>query len=242
MCGCACLLVKLQISCRRGAAGGKESGAVRSGAIAGPHCAWRHQNARHQCGGSCLETRPQSASAVPEACAVTPGGEPHSSTHAAGDPNASLAFDTHPTPQRCFLKGGALATCCHSEAVLLRRINRLAAARKWAAVVVTQDWHPPGHISFASAFPGAAPFSSVNLTYAPDGALLGVDGNATSAGANDTTISQVLWPEHCVANTSGASLAAGLAVPQGANVISLLKGRDSSIDDYRLAPAAGGDQ
>lgn len=177
-----------------------------------------------------------------EACAVTPGGEPHSSTHAARDPNASLACDTHPTPQRCFLKGGALATCCHSEAVLLRRINRLAAARKWAAVVVTQDWHPPGHISFASAFPGAAPFSSVNLTYAPDGALLGVDGNATSAGANDTTISQVLWPEHCVANTSGASLAAGLAVPQGANVISLLKGRDSSIDDYRLAPAAGGDQ
>ena len=75
-------------------------------------------------------------------------------------------------------------------------------------VVFTQDWHPPGHVSFASSHPGRRVFDRIPL----------------SAGE------QILWPDHCVAGTPGAALHPGLHVPPHATV--LRKGVHGSIDCY----------
>ena len=77
--------------------------------------------------------------------------------------------------QNDFCPGGRLAVPHGDEVVA--PINRLAA--KFAHVVLTQDWHPAGHLSFASSHPGRQPFESITVAYGP----------------------QVLWPDHCVQGT-----------------------------------------
>lgn len=103
-----------------------------------------------------------------------------------------------------FLPGGALAVP-DGDAVI-EPINRLG--RMFEHVVLTQDWHPAGHLSFASSHPGQAPFSTTELPYGP----------------------QVLWPDHCVQNTPGAALAAGLDLPRAELV--LRKGFRREVDSY----------
>ncbi|ACA17633.1 Nicotinamidase [Methylobacterium sp. 4-46] len=106
--------------------------------------------------------------------------------------------------QRDFLPGGALAVP-DGDAVL-GPINDLG--RRFRHVVLTQDWHPPGHASFASSHPGRAPFESLDLAYGP----------------------QVLWPDHCVMGTPGAALADGLDLA-GAELV-IRKGYRPGIDSY----------
>lgn len=106
--------------------------------------------------------------------------------------------------QNDFLPGGMLAVPAGNAVVPL--VNRLAA--RFAHVVLTQDWHPAGHRSFASSHPGRAPFDVVALDYGP----------------------QVLWPDHCVQGTSGAAFAATLAIPQAELVIR--KGCRREVDSY----------
>ena len=106
--------------------------------------------------------------------------------------------------QNDFLPGGALAVP-DGDAVL-EPINALA--RRFAHVVCTQDWHTPGHVSFASSHPGKAPFETVQLRY-------GV---------------QVLWPDHCVQGTPGAALADALHLPTAELVIR--KGYHPDVDSY----------
>lgn len=106
--------------------------------------------------------------------------------------------------QRDFLPGGALAVP-DGDAVVAP-INALA--ERFGHVVLTQDWHPAGHVSFASSHPGRAAFETVQLGY----------------GA------QVLWPEHCVQGTAGAALAEGLCVPRAEMVIR--KGFYQGVDSY----------
>lgn len=103
-----------------------------------------------------------------------------------------------------FMPGGALAVA--GGDTLVPVANRLA--ERFAHVVVTQDWHPAGHSSFASQHPGHAPFESVEMTY----------------GA------QTLWPDHCVQGTAGAELHRDLALDR-ADLI-LRKGHRSGIDSY----------
>ena len=107
-------------------------------------------------------------------------------------------------PQRDFCPGGALAVP-QGDAVI-PAINRLA--RQFAHVIVTQDWHPPGHASFASSHPGKRPFDTVELDYGP----------------------QTLWPDHCVQGTDGAAFHPGLDIPH----VELLvrKGYHKAIDSY----------
>ncbi|HVB17489.1 MAG TPA: bifunctional nicotinamidase/pyrazinamidase [Stellaceae bacterium] len=107
-------------------------------------------------------------------------------------------------PQRDFCPGGALAVP-QGEAII-PAINRLA--RQFAHVIVTQDWHPPGHASFASSHPGKRPFDTVELDYGP----------------------QTLWPDHCVQGTDGAAFHPGLDIPH----VELLvrKGYHKAIDSY----------
>ncbi|TXM87350.1 isochorismatase family protein, partial [Methylobacterium sp. WL103] len=91
-----------------------------------------------------------------------------------------------------------------------------ALAARFATLVLTQDWHPPGHASFASAHPGRAPFETVRLAYGE----------------------QVLWPDHCVQGSAGASLAPGLDLPGAALV--LRKGLNPGVDSYSAFVEADG--
>ena len=106
--------------------------------------------------------------------------------------------------QNDFCPGGSLAIPAGDEVVPL--INRLASA--FAHVALTQDWHPRGHLSFASAHEGRQPFETVRLPY----------------GA------QTLWPEHCVQGTPGAAFHRDLDVPHAELIIR--KGFRREIDSY----------
>jgi nicotinamidase/pyrazinamidase len=106
--------------------------------------------------------------------------------------------------QNDFCPGGALAVPDGDAIVPL--VNRLA--RRFAHVVLTQDWHPAGHASFASAHPGKRPFETIELGYG----------------------SQILWPDHCVQGTEGARFHAGLDISHAELV--LRKGYDRAIDSY----------
>jgi nicotinamidase/pyrazinamidase len=106
--------------------------------------------------------------------------------------------------QNDFCPGGALAVPRGDEIVPV--VNRLA--RRFAHAILTQDWHPPGHRSFASAHPGKQPFDTVALEYGP----------------------QTLWPDHCVQGTPGAAFHAGLDIAQAELI--LRKGYRPNIDSY----------
>jgi nicotinamidase/pyrazinamidase len=114
--------------------------------------------------------------------------------------------------QNGFLPGGSLAVQDGDAVVPV--INRIAGG--FANVVLTQDWHTPGHISFASSHAGKQPFETVDLSYG----------------------TQVLWPEHCVQGTAGAALAEDLLIPQAALIIR--KGIHSDIDSYSAFTEADG--
>lgn len=106
--------------------------------------------------------------------------------------------------QNDFCPGGALAVRDGDAVVPVA--NRLA--RRFRHVVLTQDWHPAGHHSFASAHPGYAPFDRVDAPY----------------GA------QTLWPDHCVQETPGAAFHPGLDVPMAELIVR--KGFRPEIDSY----------
>lgn len=106
--------------------------------------------------------------------------------------------------QNDFCPGGALAVPRGDEVVA--PINRLMGG--FATVVLTQDWHPPGHGSFASAHPGRRPMETAQLDYGL----------------------QVLWPDHCVQGTPGAAFHSGLDAVR-ADMI-LRKGADPRVDSY----------
>ena len=107
-------------------------------------------------------------------------------------------------PQRDFCPGGALAV--PEGDAIIPVVNRLA--RRFAHVVITQDWHPAGHMSFASTHPGKQPFETIAVDYGP----------------------QTLWPDHCVQGTAGAAFHAALDIPHAELVIR--KGYHRAIDSY----------
>jgi nicotinamidase/pyrazinamidase len=106
--------------------------------------------------------------------------------------------------QNDFCPGGALAVERGDEVVPL--INRLG--QRFEHVILTQDWHPQGHISFASAHPGRRPFDTGEAGY----------------GA------QALWPDHCVQGTAGAAFHPGLELSHAELI--LRKGFHRDIDSY----------
>lgn len=106
--------------------------------------------------------------------------------------------------QNDFLPGGALAVAHGDEIVPL--VNQIA--ERFAVVVLTQDWHPAGHASFASSHPEKRPLQKMRMPYGE----------------------QVLWPEHCVQGSAGAAFAAGLDIPHAQLVIR--KGHHQKMDSY----------
>ncbi|HYY38365.1 MAG TPA: bifunctional nicotinamidase/pyrazinamidase [Xanthobacteraceae bacterium] len=117
-----------------------------------------------------------------------------------GESDVLLVVDV----QNDFCPNGNLPVAHGDEVV--PTINRLAG--RFRHVVLTQDWHPAGHHSFASSHPGKRAFDTVTVAYGQ----------------------QILWPEHCVQGTSGAQFHAGLQIPHAELV--LRKGFRPTIDSY----------
>jgi len=106
--------------------------------------------------------------------------------------------------QNDFCPGGALAV--PEGDAIVPVVNRLAA--EFSHVILTQDWHPARHASFASSHPGELPFDAIEVFYG----------------------TQILWPDHCVQDTHGAAFHPTLDVPHAELV--LRKGFRSAIDSY----------
>src|SRR5947208_374193 len=102
---------------------------------------------------------------------------------AIGEASVLIVVDV----QNCFLPGGSLAVKEGDQVIPV--INRIA--KRFTNVVMTQDWHTPGHVSFASTHPGKKPFEVIKLGYGD----------------------QVLWPDHCVQGTSGAEVPKDISIP-----------------------------
>lgn len=117
-----------------------------------------------------------------------------------GDKDVLIVVDV----QNDFCPGGALAVPRGDEVVPV--VNGLA--KRFRNVVLTQDWHPRGHLSFASSHPDKKPFETITAAYGP----------------------QVLWPDHCVQGTQGAAFHDALDIPHAALIVR--KGMDRAIDSY----------
>jgi nicotinamidase/pyrazinamidase len=116
------------------------------------------------------------------------------------DQDALLVVDM----QNCFVPGGSLAVKEGDQIVPL--VNQIAKA--FHNVVMTQDWHTADHISFASQHPGKKPFETIKLAYG----------------------TQVLWPDHCVQGTEGASIVNGVNIPHAQVIVR--KGFHREVDSY----------
>jgi nicotinamidase/pyrazinamidase len=106
--------------------------------------------------------------------------------------------------QNDFCPGGQLAVP-HGDAVIA---PALRSAKHFKHVILTQDWHPAGHSSFASSHPGKKPYEQISMPY----------------GA------QTLWPDHCVQGTKGAEFHPSLHLPQSEHTVR--KGFHIEIDSY----------
>jgi nicotinamidase/pyrazinamidase len=106
--------------------------------------------------------------------------------------------------QNDFCPGGALSVPAGDKVVPV--INQLAS--RFRHVVLTQDWHPRGHLSFASSHSGKKPYQTIEVAYGP----------------------QILWPDHCVQGTPGAEFRDDLEITHAELV--LRKGYHREIDSY----------
>lgn len=113
-----------------------------------------------------------------------------------------LAVDIQPD----FFPDGSLPVAEGDQ--IIRPVRTLMESGTFYHYVATQDWHPPGHISFASSHPGYEPMEAVELY-----------------GHHQT-----LWPDHCIQGTPGAELHAGL--PWGKLAAIIRKGADTQSDSY----------
>lgn len=105
-----------------------------------------------------------------------------------------------------FMEGGALPT--QGGAEIVEPVRRLMAPGLFTHIVATQDWHPRGHVSFASSHPGRAPMDVIEL-YGHE---------------------QVLWPDHCVPGTPGAALHEELDIDRVVAIVR--KGMSPEVDSY----------
>ena len=110
--------------------------------------------------------------------------------------------------QNDFIPGGMLQVPGGDE--IIPGVAELS--RQFKTIVLSQDWHPENHASFASNHPGAAPFSEIQASYGP----------------------QTLWPDHCVQGTSGAEFHPALHAAGVVNAAAIVirKGMNPEIDSY----------
>jgi len=123
-------------------------------------------------------------------------------TFSIGSGDALIVID----PQIDFCPGGALAVAGGDG--IMPGINALSA--QFPITVVTQDWHPLGHSSFASSHPGTRPFDTIRLSYGE----------------------QVLWPDHCIQGSAGAAFHPDVAETVGRAALIVRKGYNGHVDSY----------
>lgn len=150
-----------------------------------------------------------------------PGGSPglqegpehatavQSQTASRNDPGAAIRVGPDAAllvidMQNCFVEGGTLPV--RDARAIIPLINALGMT--FDNVIITQDWHTPGHVSFASSHDGKRPFETIKLPYGD----------------------QVLWPDHCVQGTHDADLVDGLDLPHAQLVVR--KGYHRGVDSY----------
>jgi nicotinamidase/pyrazinamidase len=124
----------------------------------------------------------------------------YAATIKPGPTSALIVVDV----QNCFVDGGTLPVKGGAQVVPV--INKLAAS--FENIVVTQDWHTPGHASFASTHAGKKPFETTQMPYG----------------------TQVLWPDHCVQGSDDAALLKDLKLPTAQLIIR--KGFHKDVDSY----------
>jgi nicotinamidase/pyrazinamidase len=134
------------------------------------------------------------------ACFVAIGPARAAGTIKPGPKSALIVVDV----QNCFIDGGTLPV--KGGAAVVPVINKLAAS--FENIVVTQDWHTPGHASFASTHAGKKPFETTSMPYG----------------------TQVLWPDHCVQGSDDAALHRDLKLPTAGLIIR--KGSNKNVDSY----------
>jgi nicotinamidase/pyrazinamidase len=106
--------------------------------------------------------------------------------------------------QNDFMPGGALGVGGGDAIIPLIK----SLGKSFANVVLTQDWHPPGHASFASSHLGAKPFDTIAMPYGE----------------------QALWPDHCVQGSPGAALHKDLVIDHA--ILIIRKGYNAAVDSY----------
>lgn len=128
--------------------------------------------------------------------------EPWTADGAITESDALIIVD----PQIDFCPGGQLAVA--GGDAIMAGIDTLSA--RFRHVVVTQDWHPAGHLSFASSHPGRRPFDTVAMPYGE----------------------QVLWPDHCIQGTAGAEFHPDVKNAVGRAQLIIRKGHIPAVDSY----------
>jgi nicotinamidase/pyrazinamidase len=154
-----------------------------------------------------LKSSMAGALVAPAAAGVTPAHAQGAKVK-PGSRDVLLVVDV----QKDFIPGGALAV--KEGDVIVPLVNQLGAG--FEHVILTQDWHTPGHVSFASAHAGKKPFETISLDYG----------------------TQVLWPDHCVHGTPGADFHKDLKIPHAELIIR--KGYRKQMDSYSAFYEADG--
>ena len=129
-----------------------------------------------------------------------------------------------------FCRGGALAVANGDDVV--QPVNSLATrfSRTGGRVIATQDWHPEGHVSFASAHGGAALYDRIAIALDEEPTSQPRAFQRIEAAARPSAVDQTLWPDHCVRGSAGAAFHPGFDTAP-VNLV-LRKGFRISLDSY----------
>ena len=133
-----------------------------------------------------------------------------------------------------FLPGGSLAVAGGDEIIPI--IDMIRIKNHWDLVVFSQDWHPPSHVSFASAHGDLPQFSTMTLDYTSNGDLCAGPNILPSYSVPcqpsnvSLVVNQTLWPDHCVWNTTGAEISRALIRKPSDPIVQ--KGYHIQIDSY----------
>ncbi|KAK3609151.1 hypothetical protein CHS0354_002130 [Potamilus streckersoni] len=135
--------------------------------------------------------------------------------------------------QNCFLPGGSLAVTNGTQVIPV--INNIRSQNQFALTVLTQDWHCPNHVSFASQHNGYQQYEQITLQYSASGSRC-----SDSVGKCDVkyNVSQILWPDHCIINSTSAEFS--LQLNQKSSDIVVRKGYNCDVDSYSAFYDNGG--
>ncbi|EGG20488.1 nicotinamidase [Cavenderia fasciculata] len=130
-----------------------------------------------------------------------------------------------------FMEGGSLQVPNASD--ILEPINKLLENNNqlFDLVVLSQDWHPQNHISFASNHPGAQCFETIDIQQPPPPPPRSTT-TTTTIGKKDITMKQIMWPNHCVQHSKGSEFHQHLLRSSNIKEVIIRKGMNVNVDSY----------